>query len=69
MDADGTDVAQVTANPDASYWSPDWQPLTPKSRSATVDQPDTGGPSLLWVASALLFSGGLMFCAVVQRGM
>jgi Tol biopolymer transport system component len=39
----------------------------PKSRSVTVHQPDTGGPSLLLVASALLFSGGVMFYAVVQR--
>jgi Tol biopolymer transport system component len=38
-----------------------------KSRSETVHPPDTGGPSLLLVASALLFSGGTMFYAGVNR--
>jgi Tol biopolymer transport system component len=38
-----------------------------KSRSITVHQPDTGGPSLLLVASALLFSGGVMFYAGVKH--
>lgn len=40
-----------------------------KHRSVTVDQPDTGGPSLLLVASVLLFSGGVLFCAVLKRRM
>jgi TolB protein len=66
MDADGSDVDQLTKLPGGEY-APDWQPLTPKSRSMTVNQPDTGGPSLLWVASALLFSGGLMFYAGLKR--
>jgi Tol biopolymer transport system component len=39
----------------------------PKSRSVTVHQPDTGGPSLLWVASALLFSGSVFLYAGVNR--
>jgi hypothetical protein len=42
---------------------PDWQPL-PK-----IHPPDTGGPSLLLVASALLFFGGVQFYAVVKRKM
>jgi dipeptidyl aminopeptidase/acylaminoacyl peptidase len=67
MDADGSDVAQVTN----ARWAvePDWQPLTAKSRSLTVHPPDTGGPSLILVASALLFSGGVLFYAVVKRSM
>jgi hypothetical protein len=40
-----------------------------KSRSLTVHQPDTGGLSLLLVASALLFSGGVMLYAGVKRCM
>jgi Tol biopolymer transport system component len=40
-----------------------------ESRSVTVHQPDTGGTSLLLVAGALLFSGGLMFYAGVRRRM
>src|SRR5215217_2296138 len=51
MDADGSDVAQVTNLPGNEY-SPDWQPLP-----RTVHQPPTGGPSLLLVTIALLFSG------------
>ncbi len=51
----------------------DWQPLRgdagPKSRSETVHPPDTGGPSLLLVAGALLFSGGVLLYAVVKRRM
>lgn len=39
----------------------------PKNRSVTVHPPDTGGLSLLLVASALLFSGGIMFYAGVKR--
>ena len=69
MDADGSDVAQVTNLPGNEY-TPDWQPLTQKSRSITVAQPDTGGPSLLWVASALLFfSGGSLLYAVLRPSM
>jgi hypothetical protein len=48
---------------------PDWQPLTLKSRSETVHPPDTGGPSLLLVASALLFSVGRLLYAVVRSRM
>jgi len=61
MDADGSDVAQVTNLPGNEY-SPDWQPLP-----RTVHQPPTGGPSLLLVAIALLFSGGVMFYAGLKR--
>lgn len=70
MDADGSDVAQVTNLP-GDEEHPDWQPLPgttvqderfpdwqPLPR--TVHQPDTGGPSLLLVAIALLFSGGVL---------
>jgi dipeptidyl aminopeptidase/acylaminoacyl peptidase len=38
-----------------------------KNRSVTVHQPPTGGPSLLLVATALLFSGGVLFYAGVKR--
>jgi Tol biopolymer transport system component len=68
MDANGSDVAQVTNLHGVDY-APDWQPLTPESRSMTVSPPDTGGPSLLLVASALLFSVGFLLSAVVKRGM
>jgi TolB protein len=64
VDADGSDVAQVTNLPGDEI-SPDWQPLP----GTTVNPPDTGGPSLLWVASALLFSGSVMFYAVLKRRM
>jgi Tol biopolymer transport system component len=64
MDADGSDVAQVTNLPGDERF-PDWQPLP----GTTVHQPDTGGPSLLLVASALLFSGGVMFYAGLKRRM
>jgi hypothetical protein len=58
MDADGSDVVRVTKTPlDVSELHPDWQPLTPKSRSLRVNPQDTGGPSLLFVASALLSPG------------
>jgi dipeptidyl aminopeptidase/acylaminoacyl peptidase len=63
MDADGSDVAQVTNLPGDDD-SPDWQPLP-----RTVHQPDTGGLSLMMVASALLFSGGVMFYAGLKRRM
>jgi len=69
MDADGSEVAQVTKNSDAADVFPDWQPLTPKSRSLTVHQPDTGGPSLLLVASALFISGGTLLYAGLRRSM
>jgi hypothetical protein len=58
----------LTNNP-ASDRAFDWQPLTPKSRSVTVQPPDTGGPSLLLVASALLFFVGVLLSAVVRRWM
>ena len=63
MDADGSDVAQVTNSPGDDF-SPDWQPLP---RSTVLHQPDTGGLSLLLVAIALLFSGGVLFYAGVKR--
>jgi Tol biopolymer transport system component len=66
MDADGSDITQVT-NTRVDAYEPDWQPLTAKSRSMTVHPPDTGGLSLLLVASALLFSGGVMFYAGLKR--
>jgi TolB protein len=56
MDADGSDVAQITTNSGVDDTYPDWQPL-PKPTPPKVHPPDTGGPSLLLVASALLFSG------------
>jgi Tol biopolymer transport system component len=65
MDADGSDVAQVTHLPGDDY-APDWQPLP---GTTGVHQPDTGGLSLLLVAIALLFSGGVMFYADVRRRM
>jgi Tol biopolymer transport system component len=62
MDADGSDVTQVTnLRGDQQY--PDWQPLP----GTTVHQPDTGGPSLLLVAIALLFSSGVLFYAGLKR--
>ena len=73
MAPDGSDVARVTTNPDGEDIGPSWQPLPgstlSKRPSATVHPPDTGGPSLLLVASALLFSGGLMFYAGVKSRM
>jgi TolB protein len=72
MDADGSDVAQVTNLPGDDS-APDWQPLpgptSSKSRSLAVRQPDTGGPSHFLVASALLFSGGVMLYAGLKRRM
>ena len=68
MDSDGSDIAQVV-NARVDVDRPDWQPLTPKSRSMTVHPPDTGGPSLLLVASALLFSAGSLFYSLVKSRM
>ena len=73
MDADGSDVAQVTTNSAVDDVNSDWQPLPrptpPKSRSEPVHPPDTGGPSLILVASALLCSGGVMFYAALKRSL
>jgi Tol biopolymer transport system component len=84
IDADGRNLKRLTHTPGVD-WGPDWQPLikpteampekqqqqplTPKSRSMTVHPPDTGGLSLLLVASALFFSGGSLLYAVVWRRM
>jgi TolB protein len=65
MDADGSDVAQVTNLPGDDLF-PDWQPLP---GTMGVHQPDTGGLSLLLVASALLFFGSVMFYAGLKRRM
>jgi Tol biopolymer transport system component len=62
MDTVGSDVTQVTNLPGDEQF-PDWQPLP----GTTVNPPDTGGPSLLLAASALLFSGGVMFYAGLKR--
>ena len=64
MDADGSDVAQLTNLPGDDE-HPDWQPLP----GTTVNPPDTGGPSLILVASALLFSGGTLLYAGLRRSM
>jgi TolB protein len=70
MDADGSDVVRVTKTPlNVSESEPDWQPLTPKSRSLTVHPPHTKGPPLFLVASALLFSGGSLLYAGIRRRM
>ena len=66
MNADGSNPTRLTDSLGVDGES-DWQPLTPKSRSLTVHPPPTGGPSLLLVASVLLFSGGVMFYAGVKR--
>jgi hypothetical protein len=72
MNADGSDVAQLTHSR-ATDIAPDWQPVPrpthEKSRSVTVHPPDTGGPSLLLVASVLLISVGVLLFAVVKRRM
>jgi len=61
MNPNGSGVAQLTHS-HAADLDPDWQPQPrpthEKSRRVTVHPPDTGGPSLLLVASALLFSVG-----------
>jgi dipeptidyl aminopeptidase/acylaminoacyl peptidase len=69
MNSDGSDVTQVTKNSGIDDVDPDWQPLSPKIRSGTVHPPDTGGPSLLLIAGALLFSVGVLLFAVVKRWM
>ena len=72
MDADSSDVARVTKVTKNSGYvdgGADWQPLTPKSRSMTVHPPDTGGTSLLLVASALFVSGGTLLYAGLRRRM
>jgi dipeptidyl aminopeptidase/acylaminoacyl peptidase len=68
MDKDGSDQIRLTNNP-ASHRAFDWQPLIPKSRSVTVHPPDTRGPYLLMVASAMYFSVGVLLYAVVRRRM
>jgi TolB protein len=65
MDPDGSDVAQLTANSDVNDMDPNWQPLP----RPTIHPPDTGGPSLLLVGSALLFSVGSLLYAMVRRRM
>jgi Tol biopolymer transport system component len=69
MDPDGSDIARVTTNPSGEDLDPAWQPLPEPTSPNTVHPPDTGGPSLLWVASALLFSGSVLFFAGVKRRM
>jgi dipeptidyl aminopeptidase/acylaminoacyl peptidase len=66
MNADGSNPTRLTDDLGVDGDS-DWQPLTPKSRSMRVHQPDTGGLSLLLVAIALLFSSGVMFYAGLKR--
>jgi Tol biopolymer transport system component len=72
IDADGRNLRRLTNVP-AMDSSPDWQPLPkpapPKSRSETVHPPDTGGPSLLLVASSLLCSASVLLYAGVRRRM
>jgi hypothetical protein len=48
MDADGSDVAQVTKNSGVNDSLPDWLPEPPMSRSVMVRPPDTGGPPFYW---------------------
>jgi len=64
MKPDGSDVIRLTPNSDlGGDTEPTWQPLP----APTIHPPDTSGPSLLWVASALFFSGGSLLYAVVRR--
>jgi TolB protein len=80
MNANGSNVAPVTTNPRWHDMDPDWQPVftrkvvampekqqEERQQNRQVHLKDTGGPSLLFIASALLFSGGVMFYAGVQR--
>jgi Tol biopolymer transport system component len=77
VDASGHNLKQLThtrgSTTDPSNTDPDWQPLPkptpPKSRSDTVHPPDTGGLSLLLVASFLLCSAGVLLYAGVRRRM
>jgi Tol biopolymer transport system component len=62
IDVNGHNLKRLTHKPGVN-WGPDWQPLP----GTTVHQPDTGGPSLFLVVSALLFSGGVMFYAGLKR--
>jgi dipeptidyl aminopeptidase/acylaminoacyl peptidase len=64
INPDGSGQTFITSNPDLGKIAPDWQPLP-----RTVHLKDTGGPSLLWVASALLFSGGVMLYAGLKHRM
>jgi hypothetical protein len=64
LNADGSNVTQITKNSGKYDSSADWQPLP-----RTVHPPDTGGPSLLLAAGALFFSGGSLLYAVVRRRM
>jgi Tol biopolymer transport system component len=66
MDAEGSDVAQVTKTSNMEDRNPEWQPLP---GTTVIHPPDTGGSSLLLVASALLFAGGFLFYARVKRRM
>jgi Tol biopolymer transport system component len=72
IDADGRNLRRLTHTPDVDR-SPDWQPLprpsVPKSSSVTVHPPDTGGPSLLLIASVLLFSMGLLLHTMMRPKM
>lgn len=64
MKPDGSDVTRLTPNSDSGGdTEPTWQPLP----APTIHPPHTGGPSLLWVASALLFSGGSLLYAGLRR--
>jgi Tol biopolymer transport system component len=66
MNADGSGIAQLT-NERYDELDPHWQPL-PKIRSETVHSPDTGGTSLILVASALLLAvGRLLYAGVLRR--
>ena len=68
MDADGSDAAPVTADSGSQThdMDPDWQPLP---GTTVLHPPDTGGPSLLLIASALLFAAGRLLSAVMKRRM
>jgi Tol biopolymer transport system component len=64
MKPDGSDVTQLTTTLGGDY-EPTWQPLP----APTIHPPDTGGPSLLLMVIALLFSAGFLFHTVVKRWM
>ena len=64
IDVNGHNLKQVTHKPAYDLdEGPEWQPLP------TPPPPDTGGPSLILVASALLFSGSILFYAGVKGRM